>query len=137
MAKIIRINHVAIAVNNMEEPLNFWKDKLGLNVEHTENVPTQKTDVAFLPVSESEIELISPTDDSTGLAKFLQKKGPGIHHICFEVDNLIEMMSELKEKGVRLLSDTPQLAAGGNLMCFIHPKEAEGVLVELYQIVEN
>ena len=136
MAKILRINHVAIAVNDMETPLNFWRDMLGLELEHMEDVPTQKAEVAFLPVSESEIELVHPTDDSTGLAKYLERKGPGIHHICFEVDDLVEMMAELKEKGVRLLSDEPQLAAGGNKMCFIHPKEAGGVLVELYELTE-
>lgn len=134
MAKILRINHIAVAVNDMETPLNFWRDQLGLNLSHVENVPTQKTDVAFLPISESEIELVHPTDDTTGLGKFLAKKGPGIHHICFEVDDLMEMMAELKQKGVRLLSEEPQVAAGGNKMCFIHPKDAGGVLVELYQI---
>lgn len=134
MAKILKINHIAIAVNDLNSPLAFWQDKLGLSLEHSENVPSEKTEVAFLPISESEIELIHPTDDSTGLAKYLDKKGPGIHHICFEVDNLIEMMAELKEKGVRLLSDEPRIAAGGNKMCFIHPKDAGGVLIELYEI---
>ncbi len=133
MAKITKINHVAIAVDDFEEALTFWRDALGLELDHIEDVPSQKSKVAFLPVGEGEIELVKPTEEGTGVAKFLAKNGPGMHHLCFEVDDIDGMLASLQEKGVRLINAEP-LVLEGRKMAFIHPKSANGVLVELYEL---
>ena len=135
MAKITKINHVAIAVSNLDSALSFWRDILGLQVAHIENVLSQNSTVAFMPVGDSEVELVNPTSDDTGLARFLLDKGPGMHHLCFEVDDLEEMLSILKAKGVKLINETPQVLPGRK-MAFIHPKASNGVLVELYELTE-
>jgi len=134
MAEITKINHVAIVVENLEESLKFWQDALGLPLSHIEEVPSQKVKVAFLPVSEGEVELVLPTDDSTGSAKFLRERGQGMHHLCLEVDDIEGMIAQLKEKGIRLINEVPQQLEGRK-MAFIHPKSACGVLVELYQVL--
>jgi methylmalonyl-CoA/ethylmalonyl-CoA epimerase len=134
MAKITKINHVAIAVPEIEGALGFWRDALGLELGKVEDVPSQKSLVAFLPTGESEVELVCPTDADTGTAKFIKEKGPGMHHICFEVDDIEEMLAELKAKGVRLINETPTVLPGRK-MAFIHPKSSGGVLVELYQLI--
>lgn len=136
MAKVKKINHIAIAVGDVENALLFWRDGLGLSVDHIENVPSQKAEVVFIPVGDSEIELVHPTSADTGVAKFIQEKGGGMHHICVEVDDINEMMSDLKAKGIRLINETPQ-ELPGRKMAFIHPKSANGVLVELYEIVNR
>jgi methylmalonyl-CoA/ethylmalonyl-CoA epimerase len=136
MAKVIKINHVAVAVNEIEPALTFWRDALGLEIQRVEDVPSQKSTVAFLPVGDSEIELVKPTDASTGLAKFLQEKGPGIHHLCVQVDDIQAMLAQLKEKGVRLINDNPQVLPSRK-MAFIHPKSTGGVLVELYELIDD
>lgn len=133
MAKIKKINHVAIAVADVEQSLTFWRDGLGLQVDHVEDVPSQKATVVFIPVGESEVELVRPTSDDTGVAKFLAEKGGGMHHLCFEVDDISAMLADLKEKGVRLINESP-LELPGRKMAFIHPKSTGGVLVELYEI---
>jgi methylmalonyl-CoA/ethylmalonyl-CoA epimerase len=133
MAKITKINHVAIVVPDIEESLGFWRDALGLELHHIEDVPSQKAMVAFLPTGESEVELVKPTAEDTGAAKFLRERGPGMHHLCFEVDDLDGMMANLKEKGVRLINEAPVELEGRRLI-FIHPKSANGVLVELYEL---
>ena len=134
MAMITKINHIAVAVTDIEGVLNFWQDGLGLIVDHIEDVPSQKAVVAFLPVGESEVELVKPTDEGTGVAKFLAERGGGMHHLCFEVDNLEEMLAHLKSVGVRLINETPQLLPGRK-MAFVHPKSTGGVLVELYEVI--
>ncbi|MEN4100925.1 MAG: methylmalonyl-CoA epimerase [Anaerolineaceae bacterium] len=133
MARITKINHVAIVVSDIDESLRFWRDALGLTLDHIEDVPSQKAMVAFLPTGESEVELVKPTADDTGAAKFLRERGPGMHHLCFEVDDLEGMMARLSEQGVRLINDTPIVLEGRRLI-FIHPKSANGVLVELYEL---
>jgi len=133
MAKVIGIHHVAIVIPEIEDGLNFWRDQLGLELNHVEDVPSQKSQVAFLPLDHSEIELVKPTDADSGMAKYLEKKGPGLHHLCFEVDDLEEMLVELKEKGVELI-DKQVRVLPGRKMAFIHPRSANGVLVELYEL---
>lgn len=133
MAKVTRINHVAIAVPELEGALAFWQDALGIAVTHVEDVPSQKARVAFLAVGESELELVLPTSADSGTAKFIAERGGGMHHLCLEVDDLPAMLQELKEKGVRLINETP-LELPGRSLAFIHPKAAGGVLVELYQL---
>ena len=133
MAKVKKINHVAIVVENIDHALTFWKEQLGLELDHIEEVPSQASKVAFLPVGEGEVELVQPTDPESGMAKYLEKRGEGMHHICLEVDDIEEMLAILNEKGVRLINQEP-IDLPGRRMAFIHPKAANGVLVELYEI---
>jgi methylmalonyl-CoA/ethylmalonyl-CoA epimerase len=134
MFKVKKINHIAIAVKDIEAMLPFWQDALGLTLNHIEDVPNQKARVAFLPVGEDKVELVQPTDPDTGTAKFLKEKGPGMHHLCLEVDNIDQALDDLKAKGVRLINETAQVLPGRK-MAFIHPKSTGGVLVELYEII--
>jgi len=136
MARITKINHVAIAVPEIERALNFWKDILGMEVDHIEDVPSQNSIVAFLPTGESEVELVKPTRENSGLDRFLKEKGPGIHHVCLEVDDLEGMLDILKSKGVRLIDETP-VQLPGRIIAFIHPKASGGVLVELLQHLQS
>ncbi len=136
MAKINKINHVAIAISDVDSSLTFWRDAMGLEVDHIEDVPSQKASVVFIPVGESEVELVRPTSEDTGVAKFLAERGGGMHHLCFEVDDIIEMLAELKARGVRLINEVPNVLPGRK-MAFIHPKSTGGVLVELYEIVKE
>jgi methylmalonyl-CoA/ethylmalonyl-CoA epimerase len=136
MAKITKINHVAIAVPDVDGALTFWRDALGLPLHHIEDVPSQKSVVVFLPVGESEVELVKPTTPDSGVGKFLaEHPAGGMHHLCFEVDDIDEMLVELKAKGVRLINETA-LELPGRKMAFVHPKSTGGVLVELYQIIK-
>jgi methylmalonyl-CoA/ethylmalonyl-CoA epimerase len=135
MAKIKKINHVAIAVPDVDGALSFWRDALGLPVDHVEDVPSQKSLVVFMPVGESEVELVKPTSDDSGVAKFVAEKGGGMHHLCFEVDDIAGMLADLKAKGVRLINESP-LELPGRKMAFVHPKSTNGVLVELYEVTE-
>jgi len=134
MLKMNKINHVAIVVEDIDEALKFWRDALGLEVDHIEDVPSQHSRVAFIPVGDSEVELVSPTTQDSGLAKFLEKRGEGLHHLCFEVDDLSEVLDELKIKGIRLINEEP-LILPGRKMAFVHPKSTNGVLVELYELI--
>lgn len=133
MAKVKKISHVAIAVADVDASLVFWRDALGLQVDHIEDVPSQKSTVVFIPVGESEVELVRPTSEDTGVAKFLAERGGGMHHLCFELDDIAGMLTELKQKGVRLINETP-LELPGRKMAFVHPKSTGGVLVELYEV---
>ena len=134
--KPIKINHVAIVVQDIDAALKFWEQTFGLELNHVEEVPSQKSKVAFLPLGESEIELVQPTTSDSGLANFLEKRGEGMHHICIEVSDIDATLAELKSKGVRLINEVPE-ELPGRKMAFIHPKAANGVLVELYQLTEN
>ena len=133
MAAIKRIDHIAVVVEDIAKTLAFWRDALGLELAHIEDAPEQKSQVAFLPVGGSEVELVQPTTDDSGVAKYLQKHGPGMHHICFEVDDIEGTLQQLKARGVRLINETPVPGAGGKHIAFIHPESTSGVLVELFQ----
>jgi methylmalonyl-CoA/ethylmalonyl-CoA epimerase len=134
MPKIKRIDHIAIVVEDIDAALSFWSETLGLELDHVEDVPEQKSIVAFLPTGGSEVELVKPTTGDSGVARYLQKRGPGMHHICFEVDDIEATLTHLKEKGVRLINETPITGADGKKLAFIHPESTHGVLVELYQL---
>lgn len=134
MAKIKKINHVAIVVEDIDSAMGFWGDALGLTLDHVEDVPSQASKVAFIPVGDSEVELVQPTDPASGLAKYLDKRGEGMHHLCVEVDDIEGMLTVLKEKGVRLINEEP-ITLPGRRMAFVHPKSANGVLIELYELV--
>ena len=134
MSDEIRVHHLAVVVANLDQALQFWRDALGLQVSHTEDVPEQASQVAFLPLAGSEVELVRPTSDDSGIAKYLAKRGPGMHHLCLEVDDIAGMLAQLKSKNVRLINEEPRLAADGKRYAFIHPESTGGVLVELYQL---
>jgi methylmalonyl-CoA/ethylmalonyl-CoA epimerase len=134
MPHIKAINHVAVVVEDMEKPLAFWRDALGLKLHELRDVPAEKSQVAFLPVANGEIELVKPTSDDSGIAKYLAKRGQGMHHICLEVDDIEGMMSQLKAKNIRLINEEPRTAVDGKKYAFVHPESTGGVLVELYQL---
>lgn len=129
--KILKIDHLGVAVNSIDEVKKFWTQILGLDFEGTETVGAQKVTTAFLPVGESEVELLESTDPDGPIAKFISKKGEGIQHVAFRVENIEEALKELKEKGIRLVDEKPRKGAGGALIAFLHPKATNGVLVEL------
>jgi len=134
MPKVKQINHVAVVVEDMEKALSFWRDALGMELHGLRDVPAEKSQVAFLPLPGSEVELVQPTTGDSGIAKYLAKRGPGMHHICLEVDDIVGMMSHLKSQGVRLINEEPRVGGDGKKYAFIHPESTSGVLVELYQI---
>ena len=134
MSKITAVNHVAVVVENMEKSLLFWRDALGIPLQELRDVPTEQSQVAFLPVAGAEVELVMPTTTDSGIAKYLAKRGQGMHHLCLEVDDIDGMMAQLKSKNIRLINEEPRTAADGKKYAFIHPESTGGVLVELYQI---
>ncbi|WP_297535362.1 methylmalonyl-CoA epimerase [Thermococcus sp.] len=125
-----KIDHVGIAVKNLEEAVKVWEG-LGLKVEEIEEVPDQKVRTAIIRIGESRIELLEPTAEDSPIAKFIAKRGEGIHHIALGVTNIEEHLKELKEKGYRLIDEEPRLGAGGAKIAFVHPKAVTGVLLEL------
>lgn len=129
--KIKHIDHIGIAVKSLEQAGKFYTDVLGLKIQDIENVAEQKVNVAFLPITDSEVELLESTHDDGPVAKFIEARGEGIQHIAYRVENIEQALDELKEKGVRLIDQQPRKGAGGAKIAFIHPKETNGVLVEL------
>ncbi len=133
MPRIKSINHVAVLVADMEASLAFWRDGLGMVLSQLRDAPEEQARIAFLPVGEAEVELVLPTTSDSGIAKFLATRGPGMHHICLEVDDLDGMLGQLKARGIRLINEQARTAADGVRYAFVHPDSAGGVLVELYQ----
>ena len=131
--KILKIDHLGIAVHNIEEGQKFWSDVLGLSFEGAETVAEQKVTTAFFPVGESEVELLESTAPDGPIAKYIEKKGTGIQHVAFRVADIDAALAELKAKGVQLIDQTPRIGAGGARIAFLHPKATGGVLVELCQ----
>jgi len=130
---ILRVDHVGIAVASLEERLGFWHDALGMPIGGTESVPTEGVRVAFLPVGESRVELLESSRPDSPIAKFVEKRGEGIHHITFQVEAIQPVLDRLKARGVPLLDDTPRPGAEGTRVAFLHPRAAGGVLVELVE----
>ncbi|MBI3537281.1 MAG: methylmalonyl-CoA epimerase [Chloroflexi bacterium] len=130
---ITRIDHIGIAVQNISDALKFFQDALGMKLDHQDTEEGGRTQVAFLPLTNTEVELVQPNDTDSGLAKFLDKRGEGVHHICFEVDNIADALARLKAHGAQLIDETPRTNARGQKYAFVHPKSAHGVLVELYE----
>ncbi len=136
MPRVIRrlgkIHHVALIVSSIEEALVLWRDMLGLELETVMDIDTDRVRIAFLGVGESKVELVQPTDDTTGVARFLSSKGEGFHHVCLEVDNLTETLVRLELDGLELIDTAPRRGAEGPV-AFIHPRSCHGVLVELIE----
>ena len=129
--KVIKIDHLGIAVKSINEGKKFWGDLLGLWLEESEAMDAEKLITTFFPIGESEIELLESTDPEGPIGRFLEKRGEGIHHVAFRVENIEEALKELKEKGIRLIDETPRAGARGAKIAFLHPKSTNGVLVEL------
>jgi methylmalonyl-CoA/ethylmalonyl-CoA epimerase len=134
MPSVKSINHVAVVVDDMEKALSFWRDALGIELHEMRDVPAEQSQVAFLPLQGSEVELVMPTSGESGIAKYLAKRGVGMHHICLQVDDILGMLARLKSQGVRLINEEPRTTADGKKYAFIHPESASGVLVELYEL---
>lgn len=128
-----KINHIGIAVKNLENSIPLYRDQLGMEFEGTEEVAEQKVRVAFLKIGESRIELLEPTSPDSPVAKFLEKNGEGIHHMAYEVKDIVATLADLKQKGVRLIDEKPRHGAHGSLIAFLHPKATGGVLTEICQ----
>lgn len=126
-----KIDHLGVAVKSIDESLTFYRDILGIVPTGVEEVPSQQVRVAFLPVGESNIELLESTTEDGPIARHIEKRGEGIAHVAFRVDNIESAIKKLQEQGVRLLSETPQPGAHGAKIVFIHPKAANGILIEL------
>ena len=129
--KIKHIDHIGIAVKEINQAGKFYTDVLGLKIEDVENVAEQKVNVAFIPITDSEVELLESTEPDGPVAKYISARGEGVQHIAFRVEDIDKTLEELKEKGVRLIDQTPRKGAGGARIAFIHPKETNGVLVEI------
>ena len=126
-------DHIGIATPNIEEAVGFWRVALGLAVGHTEEVAEQGVRVAMLPVGEPRVELLEPTHDESPVAKFLRKRGPGMHHVAVRVGDIRAALARLKARGARLIDEEPRVGAGGCLVAFVHPQSAGGVLLELVE----
>jgi methylmalonyl-CoA/ethylmalonyl-CoA epimerase len=133
----MKLEHIGIATRSLDDALHFWRDALGLEVWHTEIVEEQKVRVAMLPVGEPRIELLEPTSNDSPVAKFLEKRGAGIHHIAVRVDDIRATLLRLKESGARLIDESPRVGAGGCLVAFVHPTSAGGVLLELVEHTDS
>jgi methylmalonyl-CoA/ethylmalonyl-CoA epimerase len=129
----MRIDHLGIATRGLAEATAFWSEALGVGAVETEEVAEQRVRVAMLPVGESHIELLEATSEDSPIARFIEKRGPGIHHIALRVDDIHGELARLKESGARLIDETPRVGAGGCLVAFVHPSATNGVLLELVQ----
>jgi methylmalonyl-CoA/ethylmalonyl-CoA epimerase len=129
----MKIDHLGIAVRSIEASLAFYRDALGLEVAGRETVEDQGAHVAMLPVGQSRIELLEPVSDDTVVGRFIARRGEGLHHICYEVDDIVSTIDQLQAQGVRVLDGYPRRGAEGRLVAFLHPASANGVLVELVQ----
>jgi methylmalonyl-CoA/ethylmalonyl-CoA epimerase len=130
---VLKLDHIGIAVSNLEESLKFYTDMLGMQLHGTETVEEQKVKTAFLPLGETEVELLESTAPDGPIGKFIEARGQGIQHIAFRVDDLEAALAELKAKGLRLIDEKPRYGAGGAKIAFLHPKSTNGVLIELCQ----
>ncbi|NMD70219.1 methylmalonyl-CoA epimerase [Bacillus sp. DNRA2] len=125
-----KVDHIGIAVKSLQDHLSFYTETLGLHLESIEEVPTQRVKVAFIHVGETKLELLEPTSDDSPIAKFIEKRGEGIHHVALGVTSIKERIEEMKEKGIRMIDDEPRPGAHGTKVAFMHPKSTGGVLYE-------
>jgi methylmalonyl-CoA/ethylmalonyl-CoA epimerase len=134
--KTLKVDHIGIAVKNLDESIKFYQDILGLELMGTEVVEEQKVRVAFLPVGDTEVELLESTSEDGPIAKFIEKNGEGVQHIAFRVDNIEEAIEYMLSKGMRMIDEKPRYGAGGAKIAFVHPKSSNRVLVELSERTE-
>jgi methylmalonyl-CoA/ethylmalonyl-CoA epimerase len=131
----MKLDHIGIAIKTLDEGLALWQDALGLQVDHTEEVTEQGVRIAMLSIGETHIELLEPLSETSPVGKFLEKRGPGIHHVAISVADIRAALADLKARGTRLIDESPRTGAGGCLVAFVHPSSANGVLLELVQHV--
>ncbi|MCK8059543.1 MULTISPECIES: methylmalonyl-CoA epimerase [unclassified Fusibacter] len=129
--KALKVDHIGIAVKNLDETLKFYTEVLGLECQGTETVEEQKVRVAFLPIGDTEVELLESTSEDGPIAKFIEKNGEGMQHIAFKVENIEEAIQHMLDKGMRMIDEKPRYGAGGAKIAFVHPKSSNRVLVEL------
>jgi methylmalonyl-CoA/ethylmalonyl-CoA epimerase len=129
---IKRIDHIAVVVENLEAALATYRDALGMAVSRIETIPEQDVKIGFLPCGDSEIELLEPINPDSGIARYLAKRGQGLHHVCLEVDDIRQTVADLQARGISLIHETPQRGASG-MIAFVHPQGASGVLIELLE----
>ena len=129
----MKVDHIGIATHTIDEALGLWRDVLGLEIDSTEDVTEQGVRVAMLTIGESHIELLEPLSSESPVGKFLAKRGPGVHHVAVSVKDIHGSLAQLKEKGIRLIDETPRVGARGCLVAFVHPSSVNGVLLELVQ----
>ena len=131
---LTKINHIGVAVHSLEDALPFYRDNLGMAFQGVEEVAEQKVRVAMLQVGETKIELLEPTSPDSPVARFLEKNGPGIHHLAYEVEEIEAAIARLEKEGARMIDRTPRIGAHGARIAFVHPKSSGGVLTELCQM---
>lgn len=129
----IKINHIAVVVEDVQAALGFWHEALGLPLQHVEHNEGEAVDIAFLPLGDGEIELIAPFTSDSGVAKYLARKGAGLHHLCIDVDDIAAALERLKAHGIELINEEPRTRPDGTRYAFVHPKSTGGVLLELYE----
>ena len=129
----MKLDHIGIATRQIDEAMDLWRDTLGLRLEHTEEIAEQGVRVSMLSLGETQVELLEPLSDDSPVGRFLEKRGPGIHHIAIRVDDIRAELAKLKTNGARLIDETPRTGAGGCLVAFVHPSSTGGVLLELVQ----
>ena len=129
----MKLEHIGIAVQNIEAKLKIWRDLFGLKLRMIKEVPEQKVKVAVLEIGDTHIELIEPTDEHSAVKKFIEKRGEGLHHLCFEVKDIESVLKDMKKNGIKLIDEVPRKGALGKKIAFIHPKDMGGVLIELTQ----
>ncbi len=127
------LDHVGIAVSSLSDALAFYRDTLGLQIERPEEIASQRVRAHFIPVGDATLELLEATADDSPIARFLAKRGPGLHHVALRVEDIVAALAELKARGIRLIDETPRPGAHGALVAFLHPSSTHGVLVELKQ----
>jgi methylmalonyl-CoA/ethylmalonyl-CoA epimerase len=137
MPEIKRIHHLALLVADLEAAIRLWQDTLGVTPSRVSDIPEEAARSAFLPLGGSQIELVQPATSDSGLSRYLEKHGPGMHHVCLEVEDLEGLLQQLKDKGIQLINEQPKVGNNGRLYAFIHPRSTQGVLIELYQQVES
>jgi methylmalonyl-CoA/ethylmalonyl-CoA epimerase len=130
---VIKIDHIGIVVQDIEAALKVYRDALGLELDKVESVPEQAVRIAFLLTGEGEIELVQPTTDDSGIARYLARRGEGIHHICLEVDDIEASLAHMAAQGIELIDEMPRTGSAGQRYAFVHPKSTQGVLIELYE----
>lgn len=130
---IEKLDHIGVAVSDIDEALKFYSDALGLKCEHVEEVSQQKVKIAFIPAGDVNLELVQATESDSVIAKFIEKKGEGIQHIALKVDDIEETLKQLKEKNIELIDPVPRIGAHGSKIAFLHPKSTHGVLLELVE----
>ena len=132
-----KLDHIGVAVKDIQASLDFYQKAMGLTLLGEEEVPSEKVKTAFLDTGECHLELLEPTSDDSPIAKFIEKRGPGVHHICLKVENIEAVMAQLKASGAKLINETPKIGAGNKKVAFIHPKSTGGVLLELSEAISE